>query len=205
MCTNTNAIPIDTLDLQDQNAPSAQDHTTQNVIPVALEGGIAPHQELSIRHADQDSRDEIMHMHGPSVENTNGYGDGIDMDDESEDPDERHNDLGADSEDGDLTDGESDDLLDDDMDKISSSPSIDDGTFYLPCGPCALQMFMANKLLQHLRSFGLFIATQKISILSLSMRSITLSLPSRDKQTQQRGILWSSSTTAIPTGGSCEL
>ena len=31
-------------------------------------------------------------------------------------------------EDGDLADGESDDLLDDDlMDKISSSPSIDDG------------------------------------------------------------------------------
>jgi hypothetical protein len=33
-----------------------------------------------------------------------------------------------DHEDGDLADGESDDLLDDDlMDKISSSPSIDDG------------------------------------------------------------------------------
>jgi len=86
---------------------------------------MAPHQELSIRHADQDTRAEI--MHGPTGE-TDGYGDGIDMYDD-EDPDERHHDLGGgSSEDGDLTDGEGDDLMDDDMmDKISSSPSIDDG------------------------------------------------------------------------------
>lgn len=153
MSTNANSTLIDTLDLQDQNAPSAQDHTTQNVIPVALEGGIAPHQELSIRHADQDSREEI--MHGPGMEDINGYGDGIDMDDESEDPDERHHDLGGDSEDGDLTDGEGDDLLDDDMDKISSSPSIDDGASYLPCRPYVLQSFMPSKVSQHLRNFGL--------------------------------------------------
>lgn len=89
---------------------------------------MAPHQELSIRHADQDTRAEI--MHGPTGE-TDGYGDGIDMYDDDEDPDERHHDLGGgSSEDGDLTDGESDDLMDDDMDKISSSPSIDDGALY---------------------------------------------------------------------------
>lgn len=35
-----------------------------------------------------------------------------------------------DHDDSDLADGESDDLMDDDlMDKLSSSPSIDDGTF----------------------------------------------------------------------------
>ena len=48
------------------------------------------------------------------------------------DPDEEGEELGQngtyDHEDGELADGESDDLLDDDlMDKISSSPSIDDG------------------------------------------------------------------------------
>jgi len=119
-------ILIDTLDLQDQNAPSAKDHTTQNVNPAPHDGGMAPHQELSIRHADQDTRAEI--MHGPTGE-IDGYGDGIDMYDD-EDPDERHHDLGGASEDGDLTDGEGDDLMDDDMmDKISSSPSIDDGAF----------------------------------------------------------------------------
>ncbi|BCR86299.1 SH3 domain-containing protein [Aspergillus chevalieri] len=117
-------VRADTLDLQDQNAPSAKDHTTQNVNPAPVDGGMAPHQELSIRHADQDTRAEI--MHGPTGE-TDGYGDGIDMYDD-EDPDERHHDLGGgSSEDGDLTDGEGDDLMDDDMmDKISSSPSIDD-------------------------------------------------------------------------------
>lgn len=37
-----------------------------------------------------------------------------------------------DQEEGDLADGESDDLLDDDlMDKISSSPSIDDGALMI--------------------------------------------------------------------------
>ncbi|OJJ79046.1 SH3 domain-containing protein [Aspergillus glaucus CBS 516.65] len=117
-------VRADTLDLQDQNAPSAKDHATQNVNPAPLDGGMAPHQELSIRHADQDTRAEI--MHGPTGE-TDGYGDGIDMYDDDEDPDERHHDLGGgSSEDGDLTDGEGDDLMDDDMDKISSSPSIDD-------------------------------------------------------------------------------
>lgn len=50
------------------------------------------------------------------------------------DPEEEDEELGEnghyDHEDGDLADGESDDLLDDDlMDKISSSPSIDDGAY----------------------------------------------------------------------------
>jgi hypothetical protein len=43
-----------------------------------------------------------------------------------------------DHEDSDLADGESDEFTDDDlMDKISSSPSIDDGTFsrYIAIGP----------------------------------------------------------------------
>ena len=124
---NARIISIDTLDLQDQSAPSAKDHITQNSNPKSGEGGIAPHQEQSIRHADQDSRDEI--MNGPRADEINGYGDGIDMYDDN-DMDDNHNEMGgASSEDGDVTDGEGDDMLDDDMmDKISSSPSIDDGT-----------------------------------------------------------------------------
>lgn len=54
-------------------------------------------------------------------------GDGIDMYDDEDDLD---GDLshGHDGDDGDIGDGESDDMLDDEfMDKISSSPSIDDG------------------------------------------------------------------------------
>lgn len=99
--------------------------------PASEEGGIAPHQQLSIRHADQDSRSEI--THGP-IDEAIDYGDGIDMyDDDDDDLDESgHGMGGGSSEDGDLTDGEGDDLLEDDMDKISSSPSIDDGVYISP-------------------------------------------------------------------------
>lgn len=60
-------------------------------------------------------------MNGPGTDGADGYGD-----------DDREADVAGnadyDHDDSDLADGESDDLLDDDlMDKISSSPSIDDG------------------------------------------------------------------------------
>lgn len=113
---------LDTLDLQDHDTPSAKDHTKQPEAPAPLGGGRpAPHQESSIRHAEEDSKAEI--MSGPGAAGHGMYEDGDDTEDD---------DLGSnghyDHEDSDLADGESDDLLDDDlMDKISSSPSIDDG------------------------------------------------------------------------------
>ncbi|GAB1212591.1 hypothetical protein ATERTT37_001730 [Aspergillus terreus] len=125
--TRPRIVRADTLDLQDQRAPSAKDHTKNP----GLHGGLAPHQEESIRHADQDTRAEL--LHGPGANgnhlDADDYRDGIDMyddDDDEENGDIGHNHRAGGSEDGDL-DGESDDLLDDDlMDKISSSPSIDD-------------------------------------------------------------------------------
>lgn len=126
-------IPIDTLDLQDQNAPSAKDHITQNSNPISEGGGIAPHQEQSIRHADQSSRSEI--MNGPLTDEIKIYGDGIDIY-ANDDMDDNHNEMG---EDDDATDGEGDDMMDDDMmDKISSSPSIDDGAYPLLQVPASL-------------------------------------------------------------------
>lgn len=64
------------------------------------------------------------------MDKNHDFSDGMDVYGDSEDVED---DIGGngqyDQEDGDLADGESDDLLDDDlMDKISSSPSIDDGT-----------------------------------------------------------------------------
>ncbi|KAJ5226203.1 hypothetical protein N7468_007428 [Penicillium chermesinum] len=97
--TRPQIIRADTLDLQDHGAPSAQDHTRQpeSTAPLGV-GRPAPHQEQAIRHAERDTKLEI--MGGPG-------------DDEY-----------LDSIDGYM---ESDDLMDDDMmDKISSSPSIDD-------------------------------------------------------------------------------
>ncbi|KAL2828459.1 hypothetical protein BDW59DRAFT_49692 [Aspergillus cavernicola] len=128
-------VRADTLDLQDHHAPSAKNHSKQDV--QTNEGtGLAPHQEQEIRHADHDSKVEI--NHGPNSHeahlDTDGYHDGIDIYDDTDDirvglgvnrgADDDH----GDTEDDDHSDAEDDDdLLDDDlMDKISSSPSIDD-------------------------------------------------------------------------------
>jgi hypothetical protein len=115
-CDGSVLTSLDTLDLQDQRAPSAKDHSKQPSNPPPE--GIAPHQELTIRHADQDLKSEL--MHGPDGQ-ADDYDEQEDMNGEE---DNEHRDG---SDDGDF-DGEDDDLLDDDlMDKISSSPSIDDG------------------------------------------------------------------------------
>ncbi|KAJ5188847.1 hypothetical protein N7491_005168 [Penicillium cf. griseofulvum] len=114
--TRPQMIRADTLDLQDHDTPSAKDHTKQPEHPDPLGSGRpAPHQELSIRHAEQDSQAEI--KGGP--DKNHEY---RESDDEEDDEDGNH--YGH--EDSDLADGESDDMMDDDMDKISSSPSIDD-------------------------------------------------------------------------------
>lgn len=113
------------MDLQDHDTPSAKDHTKQPEHPDPLGSGRpAPHQELSIRHAEQDSQAEI--KGGPDKNHEyRGDKEYREPDDEEDDEDDNQ----YDHEDGDLADGESDDMMDDDMmDKISSSPSIDDGT-----------------------------------------------------------------------------
>jgi hypothetical protein len=118
----------DTLDLQDHYAPSAKDHT--HAVHTNDDTGLAPHQEKEVRHADHNSKAEI--MHGPTEHDGTDIYDGTDN---------IHIGLGvhrdetdiAEAEDGEHSEGEDDDLLDDDlMDKISSSPSIDDGML-LPC------------------------------------------------------------------------
>ncbi|KAJ5097271.1 hypothetical protein N7456_007992 [Penicillium angulare] len=120
--TRPQIVRADTLDLQDHDTPSAKDHTKQPEQPAPLGAGRpAPHQEQSIRHAEQDTKSEI--LSGP--ENGHGYRDGVGGYEEEET--EEDMDQSYEHEDGDLADGESDDLMDDDlMDKISSSPSIDD-------------------------------------------------------------------------------
>ncbi|KAJ5554120.1 hypothetical protein N7513_004079 [Penicillium frequentans] len=119
--TRPQMIRADTLDLQSHDAPSAKDHSKQPEQPAPLGAGRpAPHQEISIRHAEQDTKSEI--SNGP--ENGHGYqDDGVYGENETEEELDRD----YEHEDGDLADGESDDLMDDDLlDKISSSPSIDD-------------------------------------------------------------------------------
>ena len=134
----------DTIDLQNQNAPSAKDHTRQPARPGALgEGPPAPHQADALKQVEQ----ELSEQHGRSPrasqdlsgkelqllhEDGDGYGgtDGIGQDSNNLLRNAGAN--GAADEDG--GEGDGDEGMDDDlMDKISSSPSIgDDGGYYLP-------------------------------------------------------------------------
>ena len=131
---------LDTIDLQDQEAPSAKDHTRQPARPAALgEGPPAPHQADALKHVEL----ELSEQHGRSPrasQDLSGKELGL-LHHEDEDSyganDPEGNLLrnagtgsGAEEEAGDV---DGDESLDDDMDKISSSPSIgDDGVYHLP-------------------------------------------------------------------------
>ncbi|CEN62795.1 Putative SH3 domain protein (Fragment) [Aspergillus calidoustus] len=128
-------VRADTLDLQDHNAPSAKDHS-KHAVQTSEGTGLAPHQEQEIRHADHDSKAEMMHGpngHGTHLD-TDGYQDGIEIYDGTDDihvglaAHRDESEIRGRAEEGGLSDEEDDDdLLDDDlMDKISSSPSIND-------------------------------------------------------------------------------
>jgi hypothetical protein len=136
-------ITIDTLDLQTQYSPSAKDHTRQptHPSPVGL-GPAAPHQNQTLRNAEQDALQE--QMNSPGLSHEHGLSEFTDEPEFYDDQDDdtldgpRLQDGQADSQpaddsgidDSDIGDQGDDDGSDDDMmDKISSSPSIDDGNY----------------------------------------------------------------------------
>ena len=139
---------IDTIDLQDPQAPSAQDHSRQPHRPDPLGTGLSPHQADALRHAEADSAEQ--QQRSPRVSWGNGdlqlealaAEDGFGHADHDE-PDDGRPDLDgatmvgstretSPTEDAEMADADDDDGLDDDMmDKISSSPSIDDGGYHL--------------------------------------------------------------------------
>ncbi|ATZ52720.1 Bcbud14 [Botrytis cinerea B05.10] len=144
--TRPEIIRADSIDLQDQNAPSAQDHTKKhaNTAPLGT-GPPAPHQAEALRDVAAEVADEQHRSPRVSREWANGEGQMIQdytSDDSAAGGDAAMNgnsqqdDLaiaqngglsGSGGEDGDMADAEGDDSMDDDMmDKISSSPSIDD-------------------------------------------------------------------------------
>ncbi|MCJ1401043.1 hypothetical protein MMC11_004255 [Xylographa trunciseda] len=144
--TRPQIIRADTIDLQDQNAPSAKDHTRQPTNPAPFgDGPPAPHQANALRNAGfeniehhsrspRDSRDlsgkELQLLHDDLA--AHGH-DGADGEQHIQNL-QRHAEVGGqDGEDGEGGDQEGDDSMDDDMmDKISSSPSIDSGGYQLP-------------------------------------------------------------------------
>jgi len=139
-------IHADTLDLQDTNAPSAQDHTHQspNAAPFGI-GPPAPHQEASIRHAQVERTAEQEYLaetyagqdqdqSGQAELNDEEQRDYVDnaVEERETQIDSRRNSLAGDytasAEDVDTNEAEADDAMDDDLlDKMSSSPSIEDG------------------------------------------------------------------------------
>lgn len=136
---------VDTIDLQDPDAPSAKDHTRQPAHPAPYGfGPAAPHQNQALRSAERDAH--IQQRQSPRVsEDRNGgpfpeepnFYDEPDDEYDSEHADGPNGANGTGHEDHDMEDGDQgDDDMDDDMlDKISSSPSIDDGKYTPPVWP----------------------------------------------------------------------
>ncbi|KAG4031078.1 hypothetical protein MFRU_010g02030 [Monilinia fructicola] len=144
--TRPEIIRADSIDLQDQNSPSAQDHSKKNANAAPLGAGPpAPHQAEALREVAAEAADEQHRSPRVSREWTNGEGQMI-QDYTNDDlaarvasalnGNNQQDDLAiaqnggltaSGGEDGDMADAEGDDGMDDDMmDKISSSPSIDD-------------------------------------------------------------------------------
>ncbi|KAJ2894833.1 hypothetical protein MKZ38_007198 [Zalerion maritima] len=138
--------PLDTIDLQDHVSPSAQDHSHLHspLNANAPNTSLAPHQAETLRSVAAESADEN------SRSPRGSWGNGAEPDDlqlyaqdlasgvASKMSQQQQDTLaiaqngGTISDDADMDDV--DDGLDDDMDKISSSPSIEDGAFPTP-GP----------------------------------------------------------------------
>lgn len=130
-------VLLDTIDLQSPENPSAKDHTRQPAHSrPSVDGKPAPHQANALKHVEPEiefhprsprhSQDlsnkelQLLHEDSDSFDSTGAT------------LTERHGSTnGTNGEEMDMGDGEGDDGLDDDMmDKISSSPSIEDGGCY---------------------------------------------------------------------------
>ncbi|KAI0460317.1 hypothetical protein F5B21DRAFT_498260 [Xylaria acuta] len=156
--TRPQIIRADSIDLQDHDAPSAQDHRHPTAKPTLsananANGSLAPHQAETIREVEEERAEE--ESRSPRVSWANGDGDN-DRDlqlyaeelasgivnslngNKMQQQDalaiaQNGGVVGHPDDDGDaVVDTDDDDLDDDMMDKISSSPSIEDGGCTLP-------------------------------------------------------------------------
>ena len=141
---------VDTLDLQDHEAPSAKDHSRHLTHPLPFgEGPLASHQAITLQHVEQQAAE--LHTRSPRVSQDLSNKELQLLHDEHSSYDGSETEFGTNTrgsedtladqrngsmvggEDEELAGGEIDDHLEDDMmDKISSSPSIDDGGYNLP-------------------------------------------------------------------------
>ena len=139
---------LDTLDLQDHTSPSAKDHSKQPNHPSPYGyGPAAPHQAKTLRYAEYEAHHEQHTSPRASEERVNGgyqadqpFYDDLDDEREDEHPTSQNAANGAgyngqDLDEGDGEDSHDEDMDDDLMDKISSSPSIEDGKYSLLLWP----------------------------------------------------------------------
>ncbi|KAL8730367.1 MAG: hypothetical protein Q9166_004132 [cf. Caloplaca sp. 2 TL-2023] len=147
--TRPQIIRADTIDLQDHDSPSAKDHTRQPAHPAPYgDGPPAPHQERALKHAEQETAVELHHTRSPRVsqdlsgkelqllqEDGDGYvnPDLIIPHQDQQFSQRNGATLGSTGAETDSGDTEGDEGLEDElMDKISSSPSIDEGGYSTP-------------------------------------------------------------------------
>lgn len=139
----------DTIDLQDHEAPSAKDHLRAAASDPSSHGSLAPHQAETLREvaaetAEENERTPRVSWPSRDVGDLHQYADdlaagingqrtatGNDMQaSQQRDALAIAQNGGLEADDGDLESSDVDDSMDDDMmDKISSSPSIEDGGF----------------------------------------------------------------------------
>ncbi|KAL6151814.1 protein phosphatase regulator [Exserohilum turcicum] len=140
--TRPHIIRADTIDLQDKISPTAQDHSHQPERPAPLGAGpAAPHQQAAIRHVEKERTSEEARLHNVWDQTNNTLRDDPGSDDEhttihhANGHDASHDEQAVrlnggahgDADDADMQDADVEEDMDDDMmDKISSSPSIDD-------------------------------------------------------------------------------
>jgi hypothetical protein len=115
-------VRADTLDLQDQDAPTAAEHHKH------IEGdGIAPHQAAQFQHVQEERRSEEETLADAwNMAGQHGNDQGVNGNSKADAEAEKKVD-GTNTEAQEGTDEEDDD--DDMMDRMSSSPSIEDGAF----------------------------------------------------------------------------
>lgn len=113
------SVSPDTIDLQNQDAPTTQDHQTNSLQP----SDVGKHQASEIRHVIDERHSEEEHLHDAWNRSTEEP----EVNELTDDQLQAHNHENGDSADDSEID---DDMLDD---RISSSPSIDDGAYPAVC------------------------------------------------------------------------
>lgn len=129
--TRPNIVRADTIDLQDEDHPSAAEHQKP-----AIQGGLAPHQRAEVHHVleERNSEEHSLQEAWNISDNLTEEPGAIEQAQQQEGTNSEPTVNGTQSEgaEGGGEAGESEAESDDDMmDRISSSPSIDDGGYLL--------------------------------------------------------------------------